>query len=134
MVTGQKASEAVMNLAEAASWCERRFGRRPNVATIWRWAVKGVRGVRLKTISLGRYRYTTESALEAFVDQMSAASLETNVTADASRHGTAGQQDPRFTHREVAAARRRREIEKTNAKAFLRQNLGSSRCAKRIPG
>lgn len=133
-MTGQKCDEPVMTFTEAAGWCERRFGRRPNVATIWRWAVKGVRGVRLQTISLGRYRYTTAGALETFIDQTSSASLETNATADVSRQATPSQQDSRFTSRELAAARRRREIEKTKAKEFLRQNLGSSRGVKKIPG
>lgn len=122
-----------MTFTEAASWCDCRFGRRPNVATIWRWAVKGVRGVRLQTISLGRYRYTTAGALETFIDQTSSVSLETNATVDVSRQAMPSQQDSRFTSRELAAARRRREIEKTKAKEFLRQNLGSSRGVKKIP-
>lgn len=63
--------EPVMTLVEAAGWRERRFGRRPNVATVWRWAIKGMRGVRLRTISLGRYRYTTASALERFIAEIS---------------------------------------------------------------
>ena len=133
-MTGQKCDEPVMTFTEAASWCECRFGRRPNVATIWRWAVKGVKGVRLQTISLGRYRYTTEAALERFIDQMSSATLETNATAGVSRQATPSQQDSQFMSRELAAARRRREIEKTKAKEFLRQNLGSSRSVKKIPG
>ena len=133
-MTGQRFGEPVMTFTEAAGWFERRFGRRPNVATIWRWAVKGVRGVRLQTISLGRYRYTTEVALERFVDQTSSASLETSVSSPASNQATEGQAAPVFTDRELAAARRRREAEKAKAKEFLRQNLGSSRAAKKIPG
>ena len=64
MVAGRQFGEPVMTLAEAAGWLERRFGRRPNVASIWRWATKGSKGVRLETISLGRFRYTCHSALQ----------------------------------------------------------------------
>lgn len=134
MVTGERLDEQVMTFVEAAGWLERRFGRRPNVATIWRWAIKGIRGVRLRTISLGRYRYTTAGALERFIDQTSTASTEPNATPDASRQATSDKQATRFTDRELAAAQRRREIEKTKAKEFLRQNLGFSRTVKKIPG
>ena len=131
---GQKVSEPVMNFTEAACWFKGRFGRQPNVATIWRWAVKGCRGVRLQTISLGRYRYTTEGALERFIDEMSAASIETNVSAPALGQAAAEQHPNSFTDKELAAARRRREAEKTKAKEFLRQNLGSKRGNKKISG
>jgi hypothetical protein len=74
MVAERDSGEPVMTFTEAAGWLERRFGRRPNAATIWRWAIKGLRGVRLQTIALGRYRYTTERAIERFIDQTSAVS------------------------------------------------------------
>jgi hypothetical protein len=37
-----------------------------NVATVWRWATKGVRGVRLDTTLLGGVRVTTGTALRKF--------------------------------------------------------------------
>lgn len=125
MVTGQKFDEPVMTFTEAAGWCERRFGRRPNAATIWRWAIKGSRGVRLRTISLGRYRYTTERALERFIEETSggAPGAPGSLPAEVAPAGD----QPEFAKSELAAARRRREADKEKAKAFLRQNLGSSR-------
>ena len=38
-------------------------------ATIWRWAQRGVRGVRLETFAIGGRRYTTKEAFERFVER-----------------------------------------------------------------
>lgn len=38
-----------------------------NVATIWRWCTKGVRGVRLESLVIGGRRVTTEEAFERFI-------------------------------------------------------------------
>ena len=50
--------------------------RRPDKASIWRWAVKGIavgtERVRLRSWRFGRKLYTRASAIEAFVDAMSA--------------------------------------------------------------
>lgn len=124
-MTGKRFNEPVMTLVEAAGWLEQRFGRRPNVATIWRWATKGLRGVRLRTISLGRYRYTTQSALERFIEDTSGCASVAR--ASLSAEPASVEEQPDFTKTELAAARRRREAEKDKAKAFLQQNLGSSR-------
>jgi hypothetical protein len=40
--------------------------RRVSAATWWRWATKGVRGVRLETVALGGRRYTSAEALARF--------------------------------------------------------------------
>lgn len=127
MVTGERLDEQVMTLVEAAGWLERRFGRRPNVTTIWRWAIKGIRGVRLRTISLGRYRYTSERALEQFIAEISGALPGEHGAAGCQSEGLAANPTPDFTASQLANARRRREDEKEKAKAYLRQNLGSGR-------
>jgi len=124
MVAGKGFGEQVMTLVEAAGWLERRFGRRPNVATIWRWAIKGLRGVRLQTIALGRYRYTTERAIEQFIDQTSVV-IAPHEDAPLASTRAAGEQS--FKEGERSAAVRRRTAEKEKAKQFLRQNLGVSR-------
>lgn len=127
MVTGEGFDEPVMTFVEAAGWLERRFGRRPNVATIWRWAIKGIRGVRLRTISLGRYRYTSESALERFITETSGALPGERGPTQREPEAGDAERKPDFTASEQANAQRRREAEKEKAKAFLRQNLGSGR-------
>lgn len=58
----------MFSLAEAA----RRLPNRPHVSTLWRWYLRGVRGVRLKTVVVGGRRYTTAAYLEDFVAHLSA--------------------------------------------------------------
>jgi hypothetical protein len=48
----------------------RRNGKRPNVATLWRWARYGCFGIRLKTTSVGGTLCTTEGDLRAFFDEI----------------------------------------------------------------
>ena len=38
-----------------------------HVSTVWRWALRGVRGHRLECFSLGGRRYTTREAFERFI-------------------------------------------------------------------
>jgi hypothetical protein len=126
MVAGRQFSEPVMTLAEAAGWFDRRFGRRPNVASIWRWATKGSKGVRLETISLGRFRYTTEGALERFVAETSRRDAGQHRVAEASENPPAADATSRFTAAEVTAATRRREQEKAKAIEYLQSRVGSA--------
>lgn len=39
---------------------------RPSCRTVWRWAEKGVCGIRLETIKIGHSRYTSLEAIERF--------------------------------------------------------------------
>jgi hypothetical protein len=125
-MTTNRFDERVMTLVEAAGWLERRFGRRPNAATVWRWAIKGLRGVRLRTISLGRYRYTTEESLEQFITDTSLSEAANRTCNQASPTAISGE-DASFTEPEMTAARRRCQAANEKARQFLRQNLGSSR-------
>ncbi|MCX7428944.1 MAG: DUF1580 domain-containing protein [Planctomycetia bacterium] len=52
-------SEQVVTLSKAPNHLpERRKGKRPNIATIYRWHQNGVRGIRLETIMVGVYPLT----------------------------------------------------------------------------
>ena len=42
---------------------------RPHISTLWRWATRGVRSVRLETTLIGGRRYTSHEALERFIDR-----------------------------------------------------------------
>lgn len=42
----------------------------PHCATVWRWATKGVRGVRLATVMIGGRRMVTPEALEKFLQAL----------------------------------------------------------------
>src|SRR5262249_17917550 len=53
---------------------ERRGGGKLNIATLFRWAQHGIRGVRLKIVSVGRQKCSTEVWLRDFFEALAAAS------------------------------------------------------------
>jgi hypothetical protein len=55
--------EELLSLAQAAE----RLPNHPHISSVWRWCLRGIRGVRLKTILVGGRRYTTVAYLEEFV-------------------------------------------------------------------
>ena len=60
-------SESLMTLAAAARTLPGRTGRGLHAATVWRWSLRGVRGVCLETVMIGGIRYTSREALERFI-------------------------------------------------------------------
>jgi Protein of unknown function (DUF1580) len=66
---------------------------RKHVATIWRWALRGVKGEKLETILIGGQRYVSRAALASFVEKLNSetkptsacrvASAETDAALDA---------------------------------------------------
>ena len=65
-------TEEVVSLTEAAKskhLPRRRKGKRPHVATLFRWATVGVRGVVLETIQCGGTRCTSIEALQRFFER-----------------------------------------------------------------
>lgn len=65
-------NENVVSLTEAAKRLPvRRAGKRPHVATLYRWAGRGLRGVKLETIQVGGTMCTSTEALQRFFDQLS---------------------------------------------------------------
>jgi hypothetical protein len=57
--------------AAALKWLpNRRGGSRLNVATLFRWSSRGVRGVRLETLPVGGCRCTSEAALKRFFERL----------------------------------------------------------------
>ena len=57
----------------------------PHCATVWRWATKGVRGVKLATIIIGGRRMVTPQALEDFLIALNADNPVSDSPADVSR-------------------------------------------------
>ena len=49
----------------------RRYDKPPHVATFFRWARRGLRGVRLETIRVGGTLCTTAEALQRFFEALS---------------------------------------------------------------
>ena len=65
-------TEEVLSLTEAARRLpRRRAGKRPHVATLYRWAQHGVRGEKLETIQVGGTLCTSLAALQRLFDRLS---------------------------------------------------------------
>jgi len=63
------AAETVITLSEATEHLpRRRAGKRPHIATLYRWAQRGVRGVKLETIRVGGTLCTSLEALQQFCE------------------------------------------------------------------
>ena len=45
--------------------------KRVHISAVYRWMKKGVRGVKLDSVSIGGTRYTSIEALQRFVDRLS---------------------------------------------------------------
>jgi len=67
------ASESVLTLSAAAREVPSLSGRGVHVSTVWRWALRGCRGVRLETLMVGGVRYTSREALQRFAERLTAA-------------------------------------------------------------
>jgi hypothetical protein len=66
-----KTTSRVLTLAEAATLIGQKFGIKPSVQTIWRWAKKGVDGQMLESVRIGRRIRTTDEAVEQFLKRLS---------------------------------------------------------------
>lgn len=58
--------EQILSLTEATRAIPARNGRKPGVATLWRWCRKGVKGVQLDYVRMGRGIATSREALSRF--------------------------------------------------------------------
>lgn len=94
--------ERLLTLTEAAKTLPRLNGKRIATTTLWRWATKGLRGVKLETRRLGRRVVTSVDALERFSAALAALPPETR---------------PRFQQRRENAPRPRTERERARAMA-----------------
>ena len=102
-------NEHLMQLSEAADWLPRHRGKKIHLSTLWRWAKRGVQGVRLETIRIGGRTYTSREALQRFAIRRTVQPTPTDNEP----------QTPRSRQRRQEQARRRVE-----------QILGSDRKAK----
>lgn len=58
--------EHLLTLAEAADSLPLVGGKRPHATAVWRWARRGVRGIKLETLCMGGRFLTSREALERF--------------------------------------------------------------------
>ena len=63
-------NETILSFSEAAARLPRVNGKRIHPSSLWRWARKGVRGVRLETRLLGGRLVTSLEALERFTTRL----------------------------------------------------------------
>ncbi len=71
------AQEQVVSLTEACPFVpRRRKGKRPDVATLYRWAQKGIRGIRLEILQVGRTKCTSLEALQRFFERLTDPNVE----------------------------------------------------------
>ena len=66
----------------------------PSKASVWRWVLKGVGGVKLESILIGGKRFTSAESIQRFCDRRTAAA-----DGDPAPTRTSGQRE-----REIAAA------------------------------
>ncbi len=59
-------TEKMLSLKDATKY----IPTRPHIATVWRWATRGTRGVKLETILVGSQRFTTKEAIGRFLDRL----------------------------------------------------------------
>lgn len=114
-MAGQQGRE-VITLTEAADMIGRNYGLKPSVATVWRWAKKGLCGHRLATIRIGRRYRTTTTAVRDFVERLSEGGHKPVDSQAAERSPV-----DTFTKAEIAEAHRQRDREVDEAKQRLRQ-------------
>ena len=61
-------TEELLSLTDAAKEVPRPEGQKPpHVATVWRWAIKGVRGNKLEIVKIGSRKFTSREAITRFV-------------------------------------------------------------------
>lgn len=63
MVEIDVSRDQLITIAQAA----RMLPKKPSPASIWRWHARGVHGIRLPTVVVGRRRFTTDQAFQQFV-------------------------------------------------------------------
>ncbi|MCA9253472.1 MAG: DUF1580 domain-containing protein [Phycisphaerales bacterium] len=60
------ANETIVSLTEATKILPKVNGKRPAISTLWRWCRKGLHGVHLDYIRIGRNIATSHEALNRF--------------------------------------------------------------------
>lgn len=66
------AHDQLLSLPQVAAYLGRLTGKRPHVSTIWRWCLKGCKGVKLESICIGGKRFVETAAIDRFIDDSTA--------------------------------------------------------------
>jgi len=65
--------DELITLKEVAAMVPGLCGGRMNPQTVYRWATRGVRGVKLETVMVGGRRLTSREAVRQFIETLTAA-------------------------------------------------------------
>ena len=60
--------DRLMSLPEATTYLRGLTGKKPHISTIWRWCLKGCKGVRLESICVGGRRMVSAAAIDRFIE------------------------------------------------------------------
>lgn len=63
-------AQELVTLTQAAKWLPKVSGKKICVCTLWRWCRKGLRGVRLEYVRVGRKICTTRAAMLRFFSDL----------------------------------------------------------------
>jgi hypothetical protein len=81
----------------------RRCGKRPHVATMYRWALYGCKGVRLETVQIGGTKCTSIEALQRFFNRLSNGLASSDLPVGMNLNAPARIQTSRSVERELDA-------------------------------
>lgn len=65
-------TEDVITLQDARSELRHFLGRRPDKATLYRWCLRGIKGVKLEHVRIGNRILTSRQAITRFIEERSA--------------------------------------------------------------
>jgi hypothetical protein len=103
--------EELITLTQAAKCLPRIDGRKVSVCTLWRWCRKGLRGVFLRYVRVGRRVCTTQTALLQFFTAL--AELDQPSQRQAA---TSTRSQPRiFKRRPISSSQRQRALAEADA-------------------
>lgn len=77
--------EELLPLAKIAREVPSRSGRGVQVSTVWRWCIKGCKGIRLESVVCGSIRFSSRQALHRFFAATTAAADGTTVPVRTTR-------------------------------------------------
>ena len=65
------AAETTIPLSDAPKHLPAKNGKRIHLATVYRWIMRGVQGVKLESLKVGGGRVTSVEALQRFAERLS---------------------------------------------------------------
>jgi hypothetical protein len=75
------ANETIVGLAEATRLLPKINGRHIAISSLWRWCTKGVGGVKLEYVCIGRRMATSKEALNRFCNARAEAQQQRQETS-----------------------------------------------------